>query len=273
MMGRKTWIVGALALALAGCGRVEEQSAMIGRSVEGRHIEAVRIGSGPRKVLLIATIHGSEPAGTPLLRELQRRIHLMPAAFRETELMMIPIANPDGLARGTRGNARGVDLNRNLPAQNRVNRARWGNADTPEPESKALADLLHDFGPERIVSIHQPLACIDYDGPAAALARHMAEYTDLPVEQIGSRPGSLGSYAGVDLGIPIITLELRRYDHHLTDRTLWDEYGRALIAAVTFPEAPPHALFRRYWTMPLGAAAFTAAALLVIRLRRRREEP
>ena len=30
--------------------------------------------------------------------------------------------------------------------------------------------ICHHF-PHRIISIHQPLACIDYDGPAEPLAR------------------------------------------------------------------------------------------------------
>jgi len=98
------------------------------------------------------------------------------------------------------------------------------------------AGLIEIYAPDRIVSIHQPLSCIDYDGPGIALARRMAEHCDLPIKKLGARPGSLGSYAGLTLGIPIITLELPRSADALDEQSLWDKYGAALVAAVAYPE-------------------------------------
>jgi hypothetical protein len=46
----------------------------------------------------------------------------------------------------------------------------------------------------------------------------------------------LGSFAGETLNIPIVTLELRKDDSELSAQQLWDSYGRALLAAVAFPE-------------------------------------
>ena len=43
---------------------------VVGNSVENRPIEMVVLGSGGDVVLIIATIHGNEPAGTPLVRRL-----------------------------------------------------------------------------------------------------------------------------------------------------------------------------------------------------------
>jgi protein MpaA len=73
---------------------------------------------------------------------------------------------------------------------------------------RALSDLIGKFQPAGLVSIHQPLACVDYDGPAAELAAAMSAACDLPVKRLGSRPGSPGAYFGEILGRPIITLEL-----------------------------------------------------------------
>ena len=88
-----------------------------------------------------------------------------------------------------------------------------------------------------IVSIHQPLKCIDYDGPAKELAEEMARHCDLPVRKIGAMPGSLGSYAGITLGIPIITLELPKEATNLNSEVLWQRYGPVLIAAIGYKQA------------------------------------
>jgi murein peptide amidase A len=52
---------------------------------------------------------------------------------------------------------------------------------------------------------------VNWDGPAQKVAEVMAKANGYPVcKDIGyPTPGSLGSYAGKDLNIPIITLELR----------------------------------------------------------------
>ena len=78
----------------------------------------------------------------------------------------------------------------------------------------------------------QPISCIDYDGPAEELARAMAAVCGLPVRKLGVRAGSLGSYAGVDLGIPIITIELPGSASRLDADELWQRYGAALEAAI-----------------------------------------
>ena len=77
---------------------------------------------------------------------------------------------------------------------------------------------------------------MDYDGPARSLAEQMAKLCGLPVKKLGARPGSLGSYAGLALGIPIITLELPRNEELLDSNTLFQRYAAALIAAITYPQ-------------------------------------
>ena len=75
---------------------------------------------------------------------------------------------------------------------------------------------------------------MDYDGPAGDLARAMADSSGLPVKKLGSRPGSLGSYLGVDRKVPIITLELPRAASGWDRETLWRRYGAALLKAVLY---------------------------------------
>jgi protein MpaA len=146
------------------------------------------------------------------------------------------VANPDGLAYNSRFNANGVDLNRNFATENRINNRKFGYNALSEPESRAIEQLIRIHSPDRIVSIHQPLACIDYDGPASSLASRMAQYCDLPVRKIGEKPGSLGSYGGLILGIPVITFEMTQTDSSLNSNALWQKYGDSLLAAITYPQ-------------------------------------
>jgi protein MpaA len=150
--------------------------------------------------------------------------------------VLLPAANPDGLAYNSRSNANGVDLNRNFSTANRANSAEFGRTALSEPEARAIQQLIRQYSPDRIVSIHQPMGCIDYDGPGYAIASRMAQYCSLPVKKLGAKPGSLGSYAGLTLGIPIITLELSQSDSGVSSDSLWQRYGKALLAAVTYPE-------------------------------------
>jgi len=218
------------ALASLGGGSGFRQT--VGVSVQGRAIEAVRLGTGPDVVLILASIHGSEGAGTPLVEMLIEHLERQRGLLSGRTVVVVPRVNPDGLATGARFNARGVDLNRNYPAGNFAARRGHGDGPLSEPESRAILSLLEQYRPSRIVSIHQPLACIDYDGPGRALAEAMAGAGDLPVKKLGARPGSLGAFAGETLGIPIITLELPGGAERLGAAALWARYGPMLLVAV-----------------------------------------
>jgi len=205
-----------------------------GTSVQGRPIEYFVLGDGHDTTLLIAAIHGNEPAGTALLRWLADYLRQNPPMLAGKTVVIMPVANPDGLAADTRENANSVDLNRNFATANRINNVEYGSSPLSEPEAVAVKRIINTYKPCRIVSIHQPLECIDYDGPGRNLAEQMSRYCELPVRKLGAQPGSLGSYAGITLGVPIITLELRQADRNLTPQRLWDRYGRALLAAITY---------------------------------------
>jgi len=209
---------------------------MAGRSVKDRPIACLVLGCGEDTVLFLASIHGNEQAGTPLLEKLAGRLLREPGLLEDRTVLIVPRANPDGMARSSRFNARGVDLNRNFAAANRRNGGRSGTKALSEPETLALARILRVFAPRRIVSIHQPLSLVDYDGPGRELAERTARSCGLPLRNLGARPGSLGSFAGVDLGIPIITLELPEDSSRLSAEELWRRYGPGLIAVILFPE-------------------------------------
>jgi protein MpaA len=211
---------------------------VLGYSVMHKPIELYTVGYGPQKVLILSAIHGNEPAGIPLTYRLIERLKTFPHLQSGYTVMIIPVVNPDGVALGTRFNASGVDLNRNFPADNRINSLSFGLDSLTEPESRILHDLITSRRPARIVSIHQPLNCLDYDGPGEPIAAAMATYCPLPLKKLGSRSGSLGSFCGVENNIPIITMELTESDSNLTENELWNMYGFALLAAISYPELP-----------------------------------
>ncbi|MHC4876835.1 MAG: DUF2817 domain-containing protein [Planctomycetota bacterium] len=206
----------------------------IGSSVLGRPLDRVVIGDGPEMVLFLASIHGNEAAGTPLLQRLERHLLAAPEWLAGRTIVLLPLVNPDGMAEKQRYNARDIDLNRNFPAENRQNTKRFGFEALSEPEAVAVYRTIEAFPPTHIVTLHEPLNCVDYDGPAADLAAALSAVCPLPVKKLGSRPGSLGSYAGVTLGIPTITFELPRNARDLNDDQLWALYGNALLTAVTW---------------------------------------
>ena len=200
----------------------------IGTSRQGRAINALSVGRGTNVALVVAGIHGNEQAGIALAERL-----VEDAAgggwLGNTTFVVVPVLNPDGVAGNRRYNGRNVDLNRNWPSENRIESAS-NNGPSPlsEPESAALAKYVEGMQPDRVLTLHQPLSCVDWDGPADSLARRIAAACDLPAKQLGSRPGSMGSYLGVDQGIPIITLELPRSADQQSEAERWEQYGEAL---------------------------------------------
>ncbi len=187
--------------------------------------------------LLLGVVHGNEPLGGPILERFIAEVRADPALLRGRRFVVVPVVNPDGLARGQRTNVRGVDLNRNFPAENWTPARRHGLYPGSEPETRTVLKLMRQFRPARILAIHSPLHCVNYDGPAREIAEAMARATKYPLRaSIGyPTPGSLGSYAGIDLDTPTVTLELR---HGLSRSRAWNEAYPGLVA---FVRATPRA--------------------------------
>ena len=185
-------------------------AALRGESIEGRPLTARVYGQGPATVLLMGAIHGNEPGSCLFVRDFERWIAANPSALQGVRLVVSALINPDGLVRGSRRNARGIDLNRNFPASNfRPSRVR-GRSPLSEPESRFVRDLLEQHRPKLVISVHQPRRSVNWDGPARRIALAMARLNGYrPEASVGyATPGSLGSWVGIDQRIPIITLEL-----------------------------------------------------------------
>lgn len=165
--------------------------------------------------LIIGVFHGDEPQGKYLIEEYLNKYSLNAGeAISRSGTLFIPCLNPDGLQLGQRTNANGVDLNRNFPAKNweltEKNEFFGGESPASEIETQFLVDIIKEYEPELILTLHAPFKVVNYDGPAKEISEKISEIIHYPVEgNIGyPTPGSFGTYAGIERQIPTITLEL-----------------------------------------------------------------
>jgi protein MpaA len=178
-----------VAAAPAAASRVET----VGRSVQGRAINAVVIGprDAARNVLVVGDIHGNEPAGNAIVHALRARNAAPPG----TALWLIRSFNPDGLAAHTRQNAHGVDLNRQAPYRwRRLPRGTFYGGPRPlsEPESRAAIRLVRRIRPAVSIWYHQAARIVDSTRP---IARRYARAVGLPFGRLpGDYPGSITNW-------------------------------------------------------------------------------
>ncbi len=168
----------------------------LGRSVQGRPITAVEFGDpgAQRKLLVVGCIHGNEPAGIAIARQLER---LTPPPG--TDVWVIENLNPDGTAANTRQNANGVDLNRNFPYNWRPLESPGalmysGPASLSEPESQLAVDFLDKVRPTVSIWYHQHLDLVDLSGGDVSIEQRYAGMVGLPTQQLQRYPGSVTSW-------------------------------------------------------------------------------
>jgi hypothetical protein len=168
------------------------------------------------RILCFAVMHGDEALGGSIAAAWAARLARI--SPRNT-WRIIPVLNPDGLGRGTRTTANGVDINRNFPTRDFESQALsyWRNNSKENPgkypgataasESETRCALQHieTFAPDMIVAIHTPLGLLDFDGPRVKPPRN----TPLPWVRLGHYPGSLGRYMWHERGTPVLTIELK----------------------------------------------------------------
>jgi protein MpaA len=142
----------------------------LGRSYEGRPIEAVHVrGDGPR-VLVVGCIHGDECEGIEVTRLLERsRPH--------ADLWLVHQLNPDGYAARRRTNAHGVDLNRDFLA-------------ATQRETRIARKLILRLRPDVTIWFHQPQSVVRAWGSSRGTARRYAHLARVPYRSLRWPPGS-----------------------------------------------------------------------------------
>jgi len=166
---------------------------LLGRSVKHRRIVAVELRSAHarRAVLVVGCIHGDESAGIAIAQRLGRG-----PAVPGIDLWVLDDLNPDGVAAGTRQNARAVDLNRNFPWRWRPigrpgDQQYAGPRPLSEPEARVAHALILRLRPSIAIWFHQPLGLVDESGGSVVVERRFAHLAHLPLRRLQRYPGSV----------------------------------------------------------------------------------
>ncbi len=214
----------------------------LGFSGQGRPIQVVQVGDGPRKLVVVGDTHGGPEANTYRLTvELISYVWAHPDAVPPSvRLYLIPSLNPDGLALGTRFDGAKVDLNRNMNtnmdtcAENdwspKVQGARGIVSETggPYPDSQTESRIIRAFllDAAGAIFIHSnagmvfPSFC-EY-APSILMAQAYASgagYTYSRYWPSYNITGGMSDWAG-SMGIAAITPELETGDSSEYERNL-----------------------------------------------------
>jgi protein MpaA len=180
----------------------------LGRSEGGRRIVAIRAGD-PRgaRVLVVGCIHGTECAGIAIANALAR-------AHARLDLWIVPDLNPDGYARGTRQNGRGVDLNANWSSEWRGGGRPWdvyypGPRPFSERETRIARDLILRIRPRVTIWYHQHMNLVWAWGPSTAAGRTYAFAAGMRFYHRRWLPGTAANWQNHHLsGAASFTVEL-----------------------------------------------------------------
>lgn len=256
-----------------GLFHVEE----VGRSVEGRSLNLVRFGSGPRTLLLWSQMHGDEPTATTALLDLfeyvrAHREHPRVARWLSAfTLHALPMLNPDGAERFQRRNAQGIDINRDaLALQTPEGRTLKAVRDRLQP---SLGFNLHNQSwrtavsgtnrPASISLLAPPFDAARGDNPGRVLAKKVCAVIRDALEPLA--PGQVGRYDdsfevrafGDNLGrwgTPTVLIETGPWPSPVPDEPLLRLNFVALVSALDAlaSGAVEHADLQRYESIPLN---------------------
>ena len=219
---------------------------VIGRSVEGRDIDAYTYGTGPTHLLFVGGMHGGYEWNAALLafdykQYLDAHPDAVPAGLTIT---VVPELNVDGVAavvgktgsfteadvdpsqsvqESGRTNADKVDLNRNFACNWQPN-ATWrnhpesaGTAAFSEPESAALRDYIGSFKPAAVIFWHSQSGTVYAAQCGSTMAPHELELMRVYADAAGYKTQATfdaypvaGDSEGwlASIGIPALTVEL-----------------------------------------------------------------
>lgn len=170
-----------------------------GYSLEGREIKLVKIGSGKTNVMAWSQMHGDEPTATMALLDFLNFVHsndeftdFKKDLFNKITLYIIPMLNPDGVARFRRRNELDIDINRDAL------RLQF-------PESKILKKIqeetkpkfsfnLHDQSTRYTVGNSYKVAAISFLAPAYNYEKDINEVRENAMKLISQLTDILSEY-------------------------------------------------------------------------------
>lgn len=229
-----------------------------GSSVDGRAMVVEHYGESGPVLFILSAIHGTERLSVTYGERFRAELTSGFARRHGIQVVYLQSANPDGVSRYERFNSRDVDLNRNFDTDNFSPGGVGGDSPLSEPEAVAIKGIVDASGLTAAISVHCCAPTFDNDGPGLELAHTMSEAMDpayrFEAAELGAAPGSLGSYVGLELGLPIITVEFARtedmepfgqleeMDHAFDAAGAWvsDNPGGGVLDFDAFPKLDDH---------------------------------
>ena len=227
--------------------QVDARPRTFGTSVQGRPLRMFEFGAGADAPLLLVLgrQHPPENTGTQAMMGFVEALAAdtpQAHAFRRTmQVLVVPLLNPDGVVEGHwRGNANGVDLNRD-----------WG--PFAQPETRALRDLLDARGGDGhvafVIDFHSTFRDVFYTvtedpsrAPGGLLQAWMAAMQarfDIAEQPSAARSQVFKNWAFCRFGAPAVTYEVG----DTTPIAGLDDVARhaaqSLMALLTEPPRPP----------------------------------
>lgn len=126
----------------ASVQRVKLGTTPRGRIMGGFRINGSDPGANPVRIWVQGALHGDEQATPDGVMHLVEMVLSDPELSNRVELMVVPIANPDGYALAMRQSASGMDLNRDMMM-------RQGQ------ENQMIMSVFNEFQPEVALDFHE----------------------------------------------------------------------------------------------------------------------
>ncbi len=144
---------------------------VLGKSIEGRTISMISIGSGKTSVLLWSQMHGDESTATMAIFDIFNYLKENKEILKNITLHFIPMLNPDGAQKFTRRNAIGIDINRDaVSLQSPESRILKAARDSLEAD---FGFNLHDQSKYYNAKRTEKPATISYLAPAYDYEKHI----------------------------------------------------------------------------------------------------
>lgn len=233
----------------------------VGKSIEGRTIYQVKIGTGKTQVFLWSQMHGDESTATMAIMDLFNFFSKRGDDFdayrqkilSEMTLTFIPMLNPDGAERFQRRNAIGIDLNRDAMR-------------LQCPESQLLKQVrdelqadwgfnLHDQGRYYVGDKQSKIATFSFLSPAYNVEKEVNEKRGDAMQLIGFMNNILQTYIPKKVG---------KYDDTFEPRAFGDNFQkrgtRTILIECGLQEGDPEKQEIRHLHYLLFLAAFDAIA-------------
>lgn len=236
-------------------------SKVLGNSVKGKSINAVKWGNGKTKVMLWSQMHGDEATGTMALFDLfnflQQDNETVKLLTENCELLIIPMVNPDGAATFCRRNAQQIDINRDY-------------IQTATPEGKLLKQARNDFEPQFGFNLHDQITLwsvesIDETLKPATIS-YLAPAFDKALSVNQTRENAMLVIADMfkDLN-PILPKQIGLFDDEYEPRAFGDNFQKAgtstiLIEAGGYKDDPEKQQIRKYYLASILSGLISIAS-------------